>query len=97
MPRIDATEDIGFPVVVKLVDGNHGRGVTVNLTNADEVAEGLRHRRRPGLGRRGREHDPGDDHRLFVVNGELIAAARRMPARRVVGDGEKTVAASSRS
>ncbi|MFO1105311.1 MAG: cyanophycin synthetase [Amaricoccus sp.] len=89
---IDAAEDIGFPVVVKPVDGNHGRGVAVNLTNADEVAEAYDIAADQGSGVVVESMILGDDHRLFVVNGELIAAARRMPGH-VVGDGEKTVAA----
>lgn len=88
---IEAAEDIGYPVVVKPVDGNHGRGVAVNLTTEDEVAEAFEIAIEEGSGVVVESMILGDDHRLFVVNGELVAAARRMPGH-VVGDGEKTIA-----
>ncbi len=83
---VDAAEDIGFPVVVKPVDGNHGRGVAVNLTTADEVAAAFEAAIEEGSGVVVESMILGDDHRLFVVAGELVAAARRMPGH-VVGDG----------
>lgn len=88
---IDAALDIGYPVVVKPVDGNHGRGVAVNLTTDEEVAEAFEKAADEGSGVVVESMILGDDHRLFVVAGELVAAARRMPGH-VVGDGEKTIA-----
>ncbi|MER2507569.1 cyanophycin synthetase [Amaricoccus sp.] len=88
---VDAAEDIGFPVVVKPVDGNHGRGVAVNLTTADEVAAAFDAAIEEGSGVVVESMILGDDHRLFVVAGELVAAARRMPGH-VVGDGEHKIA-----
>ncbi|TPE52117.1 cyanophycin synthetase [Amaricoccus solimangrovi] len=90
---IDAAKDIGYPVVVKPVDGNHGRGVAVNLTADEEVAAAYERAAEEGSGGVVVESMIlGDDHRLFVVNGELVAAARRMPGH-VVGDGKSTIAA----
>ena len=88
---VDVAEDIGFPVVVKPVDGNHGRGVAVNLTTANEVADAFEAAIEEGSGVVVESMILGDDHRLFVVAGELVAAARRMPGH-VVGDGAHTVA-----
>ena len=55
---VEAANYIGFPVVVKPVDGNHGRGVSVNLDDRRRGGGRLRDRGRRGLGRRRREHDP---------------------------------------
>ena len=86
-----AARRIGFPVVTKPYNGNHGRGISIGLQNEAEVVAGFE---------RAREHSrsvivetfvSGDDHRLLVVNGELVAATRRTPGH-VVGDGVLTVA-----
>jgi cyanophycin synthetase len=88
---VRAAERIGYPVVTKPYNGNHGRGISIRLTGAEEVREGFA---------KAREHSrsvivetflEGDDHRLLVVNGELVAATRRRPGH-VVGDGRHTVA-----
>ncbi len=88
---VEAAGTIGYPVVVKPVDGNHGRGVSVNLTTDDEVAEAYERAADEGSGVVVESMILGDDHRLLVVNGTLVAAARRMPGH-VVGDGRSTVA-----
>ncbi|WP_326525972.1 cyanophycin synthetase, partial [Dokdonella sp.] len=86
-----AARRLGFPVVTKPYNGNHGRGISIRLTSPEEVAEGFA---------KAREHSrsvivetflEGDDHRLLVVNGELVAATRRTPGH-VVGDGVHTIA-----
>ena len=87
----DAAEAIGFPVVVKPLDGNHGRGVSVNLMTGEEVAEAFERAIDEGSGVIVESMIQGDDHRLLVVNGELVAAAHRVPGH-VVGDGRSTVA-----
>lgn len=87
---VEAAERIGYPVVVKPNPGKQGRGVAVRLTD-------------PGAVRRafeaGRRHSPqvlveqfivGEDHRILVVGGKVVAAARRIPGH-VVGDGRRTV------
>ncbi len=88
---VEAADRIGFPVVVKPVDGNHGRGVAVNLTTPEEVEAAYEIAVEEGSGVVVESMILGDDHRLFVVNGELVAAARRMPGH-VVGDGRSTIA-----
>jgi cyanophycin synthetase len=89
---VDKAERIGYPVVVKPSDGNHGRGVSVNLTGESEVREAFAIAESHGRGVLVESMIEGDDHRLLVVGGELIAAARRLPAR-VVGDGHSTIEA----
>ncbi len=88
---VEAANSIGYPVVVKPVDGNHGRGVSVNLSTDDEVAAAFEIAIEEGSGVVVESMILGDDHRLLVINGELVAAARRMPGH-VVGDGESSIA-----
>ncbi len=88
---VDFANDIGFPVVVKPVDGNHGRGVSVNLTTDEEVADAFALAIDEGSGVVVESMILGDDHRLMVIDGVLVAAARRMPGH-VVGDGEHSIA-----
>ncbi len=83
---VEAAGYIGFPVVVKPVDGNHGRGVSVNLTTDAEVADAFEIAVDEGSGVVVESMILGDDHRLLVIDGKLVAAARRMPGH-VVGDG----------
>jgi cyanophycin synthetase len=87
----DAASHIGYPVVVKPVDGNHGRGVSVNLTTDAEVADAFEIAVNEGSGVVVESMIQGDDHRLLVVDGKLVAAARRMPGH-VVGDWRSTIA-----
>jgi len=86
----EEAEDIGFPVVIKPVDGNHGRGVTVNITTPEAAEEAFLIAEQEGSGVVVESMIPGDDHRLLVVNGVLVAAAKRMPGH-VVGDGKRTI------
>jgi cyanophycin synthetase len=82
---------IGYPVVTKPYNGNHGRGISIRLTNDDEVVAGFRTAREHSRSVIVETFVTGDDHRLLVVNGELVAATRRTPGH-VVGDGVHTVA-----
>jgi cyanophycin synthetase len=87
-----AAQEIGSPVVVKPLDGNQGKGVTVNITSeaqvrtAFEKAKEIRH---TVLVER---YLPGFDFRVLVVGGKMIAAARRDPPT-VTGNGIDTVEA----
>ncbi len=89
---VSAARRIGFPVVVKPVDGNHGRGVSINLETDNDVCDGFGKAASEGGGVIVEKMIPGADHRLLVVNGSLVAAAKRVPAR-VVGDGRSTIEA----
>lgn len=85
-----AAERIGFPVVLKPLSGNHGRGVSINLKTPDEVAEAFDKAREHGRSIVVESFLEGYDHRLLVVNGKLVAAAKRMPGH-VVGDAKHTI------
>ena len=69
-------------VVTKPYNGNHGRGITINLTSDDEVRAGFEAAREHSRSVIVETFVGGDDHRLLVVNGELIAATRRTPGPR---------------
>ncbi|HEY1330402.1 MAG TPA: cyanophycin synthetase [Actinomycetota bacterium] len=83
---------IGFPVVTKPLDGNHGRGVGLDLRSEKEVRAGYR-RARPES-RRGvvvvESYVAGNDYRVLVIGGRMVAVAQRVPAH-VIGDGTHTV------
>ncbi|HEY2464910.1 MAG TPA: cyanophycin synthetase [Steroidobacteraceae bacterium] len=87
---IRAAKRIGFPVVTKPYNGNHGRGISIRLTTDQEVAHGYAVAREHARSVIVETFLEGDDHRLLVVNGNLVAATRRTPGH-VVGDGEHTV------
>jgi cyanophycin synthetase len=87
---VRAAERLGFPVVTKPYDGNHGRGISIGLKNADEVRAGFAAAAEHSSSVIVETYLQGDDHRLLVVNGELVAATRRTPGH-VVGDGRQTV------
>ena len=85
-----AARRIGFPVVTKPYNGNHGRGISIRLTTDEEVAQGFLVAKEHSRSVIVETFLEGDDHRLLVVNGELVAATRRTPGH-VVGDGVHTV------
>ena len=87
---VRAAEKIGYPVVVKPLSGNHGRGVSINLRTAPEVEIGFAKASEHGNSIIVESYIDGFDHRLLVVNGKLVAAAKRVPGH-VVGDGETTI------
>jgi cyanophycin synthetase len=87
----DAAQDIGVPVVVKPTDGNHGRGVTLDLSAREEIEAAWAVADRHGSEVIVERHIRGDEHRLLVVGGKLAAAARGETAW-VTGDGRASVA-----
>ncbi|HSK25880.1 MAG TPA: cyanophycin synthetase [Jiangellales bacterium] len=90
---VSVAERIGYPVVVKPLDGNHGRGVCLDL--ADAAALRAAFPVAQSEARRGwvvvESHVTGRDYRVLVVGGRMQAVAERVPAH-VVGDGVHTVA-----
>ena len=86
-----AAVKLGYPVVIKPRNGSKGRGVAVNLKDAEAVREGYAMASIVQSQTVVERFLPGDDHRLLVVNGRMIAAVRRLPAA-VLGDGRQTIA-----
>lgn len=88
----EVAQDIGVPVVLKPYDGNHGRGVSLNLcTQSDvEAAYALAHRKGNGSAVIVEKFIPGDEHRMLVVGKHVVAAARG-EAIWVVGNGVSNI------
>jgi cyanophycin synthetase len=87
---VAAAVAIDLPVVVKPLNANHGRGVSINLTDTDQVRSAFHQARECGRSVVVEGFIPGFDHRMLVVGGELIAVAQRIPGH-VVGDGEHSI------
>ncbi|WP_280156279.1 cyanophycin synthetase [Piscinibacter sp. XHJ-5] len=86
----EAARAIGRPVVVKPLDANQGKGVSTAVDNEPALAAAFERARAHGEQVIVEEHLEGDDYRVLVVDGRVVAAARRLPPR-VKGDGRSTV------
>ena len=86
----EAAQDIGLPVVVKPDNGNHGRGVSLELMSREEVEAAFPIADAEGSGVMVERHIRGEEHRLLVINDRLVAAARGESIY-IVGDGRATV------
>ena len=86
----DAVDDVGYPCVVKPINGNHGRGITTNIQNWDEALEAFHAAKEVSKSVIVESFITGEDYRLLVINYKLVAAALRTPAH-VVGDGKSTI------
>lgn len=85
---------IGYPVVCKPVAGVGGIGVFANLQNPKQLRDALNITQSSQLGRQDviiEKHVQGEDYRILVLDGKVIAAIMRLPAC-VVGDGENNIA-----
>jgi cyanophycin synthetase len=87
---IEIANDIGYPVVVKPLDGNHGKGVAIGITTNERLTEAFESARQYSEDVIIERQIQGRDHRILVVNGEVVAVAERVPAH-VVGDGKHTI------
>lgn len=89
---IRAAHRIGHPVVLKPLDANHGRGVSINLVTDDEVEAAFEEARQHSKSRAilVESFVTGFDHRMLVINNELVAVAKRVPGH-VVGNGKDTI------
>ena len=88
---VRAARRLGGLVVTKPYNGNHGRGITIGIQGDDAVRAGFAAANEHSRSVIVETYMAGDDHRLLVVNGELVAATRRTPGH-VVGDGVHTIA-----
>lgn len=87
----EAAEDIGLPVAVKPSDANHGRGVSLELNTREEVIAAFAVAEPEGSDVMVERFVRGSEHRLLVVGGQVVAAARGEIIT-VTGDGQQTVA-----
>ncbi|QFT75371.1 cyanophycin synthetase [Ruegeria sp. THAF33] len=90
---VRAAARIGHPVVVKPLNANHGRGVSINLNSDEEVEAGFAEAKEHSRSRAilVESFVTGFDHRMLVVDNKLVAVAKRVPGH-VVGDGTHTIA-----
>ena len=86
----EAVDYVGFPLVIKPVNGNHGRGITTNINSFDEALIGFKEAKEVSRLVIVEKYITGEDHRLLVINNKLVAAAKRTPAH-VIGDGKSTI------
>ncbi|MCT7982681.1 cyanophycin synthetase [Laspinema sp. A4] len=89
----EAIDEVGgYPIVIKPLDGNHGRGITIDIHTWEEAEEAYdaattASKTRSVIVER---YYKGRDHRVLVVNGKLIAVAERVPAH-AIGNGKSTI------
>ncbi len=81
---------IGYPIVIKPLDGNHGRGQTINVTDWETAKIGLEHAQNVSRRVIVEKYVTGFDFRVLVINHKMVAAARRVPAH-IIGDGENNI------
>jgi len=87
---IEAAEEIGFPVVIKPINGNQGRGVSLNIQTSEEIPNAFRIANEYSEYVLLEEYIYGNDYRILVVGDQVTAVALRIPAY-VVGDGVHTI------
>lgn len=81
---------IGFPIVIKPLDGNHGKGASINVKTWEDAVEGLAHAKKYSRKVIVERFITGYDFRVLVINNRVVAAAQRVPAH-VKGDGKNTI------
>lgn len=86
----DAIDRYGYPLVLKPVDGNHGKGATTNITNWEQAVKALDAAQVYGRSVICERFIQGFDFRVLVINNKFICAALRTPAS-VVGDGAHSI------
>ncbi len=85
-----AIDKIGYPIVTKPVNGNHGKGATTNIRNWEDAVAGLKAAKVYGRSVICEKFITGLDFRVLVINYKFVAAALRTPAA-VIGDGVHTI------
>ncbi|MEG0761982.1 MAG: cyanophycin synthetase, partial [Chryseobacterium sp.] len=83
----EVVRKIGYPIVIKPLDGNHGKGSSINVNDWESAKIGLEHAQTYSKKVIVEKYITGYDFRVLVINNKMIAAARRVPAH-VIGDGE---------
>lgn len=87
---LEIAAEIGYPVILKPLAANHGRGISGRLNDEAGLREAWKHSSAYGSRIVIEQFAEGRDHRVLVVNKKVVAAAERVPAN-VVGDGKRTI------
>jgi len=82
--------NIGYPIVLKPLDGNHGKGASINVTNWEDAVAGLAYAKKYSNRIIVEKFITGFDFRVLVIDNKLVAAAKRVPAN-VIGNGKDTI------
>ena len=83
-------ERIGYPIVIKPLDGNHGKGASINVTNFEDAKEGLHYAKKYSRRVIVEKFITGFDFRVLVIDNNVVAAAQRVPAH-VIGNGKSNI------
>jgi cyanophycin synthetase len=86
----EAVRNVGFPLVFKPLDGNHGKGASINVKTMEESVAAFEHAKKYSRKIIIEKFITGYDFRILVINNRFIAAALREPAH-VIGDGKSTI------
>ena len=86
----DIIKKIGYPIVIKPLDGNHGKGASINVKNREDAVSGLAYAKKYSHRVIVEKFITGYDFRVLVIDNKLVAAAKREPAH-VKGDGKHTI------
>lgn len=88
---LEATiKKIGYPIVLKPLDGNHGKGASINVKNWEDAKAGLAFAKNYSRRVIVEKFISGFDFRVLVIDNKLVAAAKRVPAH-IIGDGKNTI------
>jgi len=81
---------IGYPIVLKPLDGNHGKGASINVKNWDDAVSGMAYAKKYGRKVIVEKFITGYDFRVLVIDNKMVAAAKRVPAH-VIGNGRDSI------
>ena len=86
----NAIKNVGFPLVFKPIDGNHGKGATINVKTEEEAIAAFHYAKEYARRIIVERFITGHDFRVLVIDHKMVAAALRVPAH-VKADGKLTV------
>nr|WP_314897345.1 cyanophycin synthetase [uncultured Flavobacterium sp.] len=86
----ETIKKIGYPIVLKPLGGNHGKGASINVTNWEDAVSGLAFAQEYGKRVIVEKFITGFDFRILVIDNKLVAAAKRVPAH-IIGNGKDTI------
>ncbi len=86
----EVIKDMGFPLVFKPIDGNHGKGATINVNDRESALRALDYAQKFSKAVMVERFVTGFDFRILVINNQVVAAAKRTPAH-VIGDGKSSI------
>ena len=86
----EVVKKIGYPIVLKPLDGNHGKGASINVKTWEDAVEGLAYAKKYSHRVIVEKFITGYDFRVLIIDNKLVAAAKREPAH-VKGDGKQTI------